>query len=45
MAEDFKKEVKQMALFWFLLPLIVISAVKTLRKAAQSWRVPKETWE
>lgn len=45
MSENFKKEIKQMALFWFLLPLIMVSAFKTLRKAAKSWQVPKEMWE
>lgn len=45
MGEDFKKEVRQMALFWFLLPLIMVSAIKTLRRAAKSWNVPKEMWE
>jgi len=45
MPNDFKKEVRQMALFWFLLPLIVVSAFKTLRRAAKSWHVPQEMWE
>ncbi len=45
MKDDFKKEIKQMALFWFLLPLITISAVKTFRKVVQSWRIPKDMWE
>jgi len=45
MPNDLKKEVRQMALFWFFLPLIVVSAFKTLRRAAKSWRVPQEMWE
>lgn len=45
MGQEFKKEVKQMALFWFLLPLIAISAIKTIKKATRSLRAPKEMLE
>ena len=45
MENNFKKEIKTMALFWFLLPLIIVKGAKRLRNISKSWSVPQEMGE